>query len=38
MTEPRAALWTGIVSFIAGFVIVLVFAWMVIDALPEPGP
>ncbi len=36
MTEPRAALWTGIVSFIAGFVIVLIYGWMVLDALPGP--
>ncbi len=36
--EARAALVTGIVSFIAGFVIVLLFAWMMIDALPGPAP
>ncbi len=34
----RSAIWTDIVSFIAGFVIIVVFAWMVIDALPGPGP
>ncbi len=38
LLQARGALWKGIVSFIAGFVIVVVFALMVIDALPGPGP
>jgi hypothetical protein len=38
MTEARGALWTGIISLSAGIIIVLLFCWMVIDALPGPGP
>ncbi len=34
----RSQIEEAIVSFIAGFVIVVVFAWMVIDALPGTGP
>jgi hypothetical protein len=37
MSESLAFLVTGIISFIAGLVIVLVFGWMVIDALPDPS-
>jgi hypothetical protein len=28
---------TAILSFIAAFAVVLLFGWMVIDALPVPG-
>lgn len=34
--EAPGALATPAMSFIAGFIIVLVYGWMVIDALPDP--
>ncbi len=36
--EARASLWTGIGCFLLSAVIIFVFAMMVIEQLPGPGP